>query len=153
MSRAFAPGESDDDEERFVVKASVLPPGTPNYITPEGAAQLEAERERLIAEKASLGDSVEQTQRRKSLDAQLSALTVRLNSVTIIRPTASPEKVVFGSTVNIGPRTFRIVGVDEVDLSKGWISWISPLAKALLDKRVGESVKVGDSIHTISKIV
>jgi transcription elongation factor GreB len=158
MSRAFAPGESDDDEERIVVKAAVLPPGTPNYMTPAGAEALEAERERLIAEKAALSDSVEDRQRAKSLEQQLASLTDRLSQVQVVKLQGQPrDRVRFGARVKIKggngeEHTWRIVGVDETDFNKGWISWISPLAKSLLDKHVGESTSAAGQTWTLLKI-
>jgi transcription elongation factor GreB len=160
MSRAFAPGESEDDGERFIVKAAVLPAGTSNYITPAGARSLEAERERLIAEKTALTESIEDTQRRKLLEQKLAVLTDHLSSVVIVNPDHQPaDHVAFGAIVTLqakpgtGQQTFRIVGVDEVDLNKGWISWVSPLAKYLMDKKIGDPVSIGGQAYEIAGIV
>lgn len=147
MSKAFASNESDDDEPN-PVKPSVLPPGTPNYITPAGAQKLEAERERLIAEKTALTDSVENQQRGKAIERDLKSLTDRLNAVHVINPATQPkDRVLFGASVTVrnssgNTRTWRIVGVDETDLEKGWISWISPLARALARAQEGDVVEI-----------
>jgi transcription elongation factor GreB len=159
MSKAFSPGESADDEERIVLKAPVLPPGTPNFITPEGAERLEAERQRLIAEKAALGDGVDEIQRAKTMDRRLEHLTEQLNSAKIVAPSTQPvDRVQFGATVTVQPargdarQVYRIVGIDEIDLNHGAISWISPLAKGLIDKKVGDTAVVGEQQLTILSI-
>jgi hypothetical protein len=78
MSKAFAPGDGEN-EEIELVKAPVLPPGVRNYITPEGAEKLEAERKTLIARRAVLGESMEAADRRKAIDRRLEGLTSHLN--------------------------------------------------------------------------
>ncbi len=159
MSKAFAPGESDSDDETQVVKAPVLPPGVRNYMTPEGARKLEAERERLIAEKTALGvETVENKSRQRSLEQRLEFLTERLNRSQIIDPAHQPtDRVLFGAQVTVRDakgkeQTWRIVGLDEMNFDKGWVSWMSPLANALLEKQVGDIAKVGDQKLTILKI-
>jgi len=111
MSRAFV-RESDDAPERPLVRSSPLPPGVPNYITPAGAQRL----------------------RQLPSDA-----------VIVPPPTEPTDQVRFGATVTIrdadGETTYRIVGVDETDTEKNWISWISPVAKALLNARVGQRIQ------------
>jgi len=160
MSKAFAPGESDSDEERDIIKAPVLPPGVRNYITPAGAEQLEAERERLIAQKAALGEeSLESKPRRRVLDRKIDFLNERLNRAQIINPSAQPkDRVLFGAEVTIRDQqekrqVWRIVGVDEMNLDKGWVSWLSPIAAALLEKKVGETAILGDRKMTVIKIL
>lgn len=158
MSKAFAPGESDDDEERIIPKRPLLPPGTPNYITAEGARRLEAQRERLIAEKAALGDAVESKERARTLERHLDDITERLNAVQIVNLAKhDKDQIRFGATVTLrdtngSTQTWRIVGIDEVDLTKGWVSWISPLARTLLDKRAGDTVRQGDQSWTVQNI-
>jgi transcription elongation factor GreB len=120
---------------------------------------LEAEREQLIAQKAALGDAVESKEKSRSLDRALEALTERLNAVHIVEvPPRNPDQVRFGATIVLSgsqgeSQTWRIVGVDEVDLPKGWVSWISPLARVLLDKRVGDTVQYRQHTWTIQKIM
>jgi transcription elongation factor GreB len=158
MSKAFAPGESSDDAERVVYKPPVLPPGTPNYITPAGSKKLETLRSRLMNEKATLTDSVEHQQRGKAIDRDVASLTERLNAVQVVDPATQPkDRVTFGANVTVrdssgNTRTWRIIGVDETDLNKGWISWISPLARALLEKKKGDIVALGDQRLTIQQI-
>jgi transcription elongation factor GreB len=158
MSKAFAPGESDSDEERNVVKAPVLPPGTPNYITPDGAARLDAARQRTLAEIAAQGETVENKARKRTLEYQLEFLTERLNRARVIDPENQPkDRVLFGARVTVrdakgASQTWRIVGVDETDLAQGWVSWISPLARALLEKKVGDTVVLGDQRLTLLAI-
>jgi transcription elongation factor GreB len=158
MSRAFAPGESEDDEERFVVKAPVLPPNTPNFITPRGAERLSAEKARLVEEKSAIGDSVESKQRLKALDQRLAFVTERLQTITLVNPATQPrDRVAFGARVTITDaegkeQTWTIAGIDEVDLDQGIISWISPLAKSLADKKPGDSITIAGQTYTVKKI-
>lgn len=71
-----------------------------------------------------------------------------LRSASVVNPPATPDgRVHFGALVTVreanGSETrYRIVGVDEVDFDRGWVSWLSPIAKALLNRRVGERVKL-----------
>jgi transcription elongation factor GreB len=111
MSRAFV-RESDDAPERPLPRSSPLPVGVPNYITPAGAQRL----------------------RQLPTDA-----------VIVPPPTEPTDQVRFGATVTVrdteGETTYRIVGVDETDAAANFISWISPLAKTLLNSRVGQRVR------------
>lgn len=158
MSRAFAPGESDDDEERFIVKAPVLPPNTPNLITPRGAEKLSAEKTRLLEEKAAISETVEGKQRLKVLAQRLAFVTDRLQTIQIVNPATQPrDRVAFGAQVTLKDaqgkeQAWTIAGVDEVNFEKGIISWISPLARSLLEKKVGDTVTIADQAMTIAKI-
>jgi transcription elongation factor GreB len=150
MSKAFAANDSEDDSSTLPRKAPVLPPGAKNYMTPAGAAKLEQERLKLTRDRAALGDSVENAERRKALDRHLAFLSERLNLAEVIDPRAQPAgKVLFGATVMLEDSSgtqqrWRIVGVDEADPSNGSVSWISPLARALMDKAIGDEVRISD---------
>jgi transcription elongation factor GreB len=79
------------------------------------------------------------------LDATIRALQQTLSSVIVVQPPSNPEKVVFGTTVRIRHQngeeeTYRIVGVEEADPENGSISWLSPLARSLLSRKVGDKV-------------
>lgn len=158
MSKAFAPGESDNDAESEILKAPVLPPGVRNYITPAGEQKLLAERDRLMAERARLTDTVEGKQRRNVIDRRLEFLAERLNRAQVIDPAKQPkDRVLFGASVTVkeatgAERVWRIVGIDETDFDRGLISWMSPLARGLIDKKPGDSVTVGDQSLTIVSI-
>lgn len=158
MSKAFANNDSED-EDIELERVPVLPPGTRNYITPAGAARLEAERKKIFLEKQTLSkETVEDQARLKRLDRRLEGITERLNTALVIDPLKQPpDRVLFGASVTLrdekgGEQTWRIVGLDEVDLSKGWISWLSPLAKLLLEKKVGEGVSLGQHPSHVLRI-
>jgi transcription elongation factor GreB len=156
MSKAFT-GESDFEEEE--IPPPPLPPGTRNYMTPDGEKRLRAERDKLIQEKATTtGGGFEDQRRPKSIDRRLEFLNQRLNAAQVIDPAQQiPDKVRFGAHVTLTmdqseAQTWRIVGLDEVDLDKGWISWMSPLASALLEKKVGDTAFLNNRRLTILKI-
>ena len=150
MSKAFT--REDDLPEPPVLsrRASALPPGTQNLITPDGAqrlrdelARLQSERERLLA---TSGDP-DQLQKLAALEQRALLVDDSLRSASVVNPPATPDdRVRFGSAVTVregrGETRYRIVGVDEVDFDRGWVSWLSPIAKALLNKRVGEGVRL-----------
>ncbi len=137
MSKAFT-RESDDLPERPALKrpASALPPGAKNYFTRGGVENLRRELEEL----ASATDSPAVRQR-------VFEIQQCLQSAVVAPPPAPPwDQVLFGATVTVrdqrgGETTYRIVGVDETDMDREWISWLSPLAKALLKARVGDRVR------------
>ncbi len=158
MSKAFASNDSDD-EEGELNQAPVLPPGARNYITPEGFAKLEVERQKALAEKTTLNEATVETKARlRRVLHRIEFLTDRLNSTVVIDPQAQPkERALFGASVTVKDakgveQTWRIVGVDEMDLTKGWISWISPLAKVLLEKKVNDVVTLGEQRLTLKRI-
>jgi transcription elongation factor GreB len=137
MSKAFT-RESDDLPERPALQrpASALPPGAKNYFTRSGVDNLQRELEAL----ASAPDSSSVRQRIFEIQQSLQS--------AVVNPPPSPpwEQVLFGATVTVrdqrgGETTYRIVGVDETDMDRGWISWCSPLARALLKARVSDRVR------------
>jgi transcription elongation factor GreB len=146
MSRAFVT-ERDDRGDGFDLPEPVLPPGARNHITPEGATRLRAERDALAAELAELEVSAAPTatDRKRSVQGRLRYLDKRI-ATFVETPTAdNPDRVVFGASVTVADpdgneRTVRIVGVDEVEPAKGLVSWVSPLAKAILGRAPGEVV-------------
>jgi transcription elongation GreA/GreB family factor len=135
MSRAFVKetGESAPPPERMVEDG-------PNPVTPEGLRQIEAHVARL--EEAMKTEA--NVLLRETLARDLRYWTVRKANAEVVQPT-SDGKVGFGSTVTIERKgrkqSFRIVGVDEADASKGLISFRAPLAHAVLGAKVGEIVE------------
>lgn len=137
MSKAFT-REDDDAPERMSLRrpATLLPPGAKNYFTPDGIARLRRELEQL----SSGPDSPDVRQR-------IFEIQECLNSA-VVSPAPPPpwDQVLFGATVTVRNQngveeTYRIVGVYEMDLDRNWISWLSPLARALLKTRIGDTVR------------
>jgi transcription elongation factor GreB len=151
MSRAFV-RESDDRPELPIARqASSLPAGAKNYLTPGGATRLRDELRQLVeVERPGLvGASSDPDVKRQllALDLRIQQLEESLQSAEVVSPPADATNVVrFGATVLVrrdggAEDAYRIVGVDEIDLDRGWVSWISPIAKALLNARLGERVR------------
>ena len=154
-------GSEEDEAEG---SAGALPAGTRNYITPAGFRRLKDEalhlldRERpelvkVIQWAASNGDRSENAdyiygkRRLREIDRRIRFLTKRLDAAAVVDPATrdATDQVFFGATVTVlhgngEEKTYSIVGMDEVDLSRGRISWISPLARALLKAREGDAV-------------
>lgn len=144
MSKAFTKESDDGLDDVLVVDDSALPPGEKNYLTPAGAARLRADIERLRAAPHADG------RHKVALEQRLSSLLRRLEAAEVIDPETQPaDRVLFGATVTVcdaddrertqrAYRTYRIVGVDEADARRGWVSWRSPIARALLNLHAGE---------------
>jgi transcription elongation factor GreB len=148
MSRGFV-REGDQEEIPLVPQRAYLPVGVANFVTREGMDQLLKEKEDLIRERDNLGISNENEKRisQNYLNAKLQLLNERIADARVIEITGQPpDEIAFGATVTLKTdvsdniQTFRIVGVDEADIAKGKISFISPLAKALINKKIGERV-------------
>src|SRR5215475_1390850 len=135
------------------------------YITPEGAMRLREEYDRLwtverprvtreVSEAAALGDRSENAEyiygkkRLREIDRRLRFLQKRMDELAVVRePPSDPDRVFFGAYVTLedehgDQRTYRIVGGDESDADKGWISIDSPVARACLGKRCDDAVTV-----------
>ncbi|MBW8270159.1 transcription elongation factor GreB [Caldovatus aquaticus] len=154
--------EEDDDTDDL----PGLPPGTPFYMTPEGHARLVEELRRLWTEErpkvvetvawaASLGDRSENAdyqygkRRLREIDRRVRFLRKRLERAQVVDPAAQTKRdqVFFGATVTYARAddsevTVTIVGVDEADTARGRISFLSPVARALLGRRVGDLARV-----------
>lgn len=161
MSKAFTK-ETDDEEELELPQQ--IPVGVKNYITPAGYQRLRDELDQLwkverpalvntITWAASNGDRSENgdyiygKKRLREIDRRIRFLSKRLDNAVVVDPAQRRdcEQVFFGATVTVcGPdgaeRTYSIVGVDEADAGRGLISWVSPLARALLKARAGDVV-------------
>lgn len=151
MSKAFTREDDQPDEPVLARRASALPPGTQNLITPDGERRLRAQfaqvqiaREQLLATK---GDP-DKPQKLAALEQRALLLDDCLRTASVVQPPSSSDgRVRFGATVTVREAgstetRYRIVGVDEVDFDRGWVSWLSPIAKALLNKSVGQRVRL-----------
>lgn len=148
MSRAFVK-ENDDMEVSVVAPRAFLPEGEINYVTPQGMDALRQEQRDLISEldalkQQNLGNNRPQQQ---YLQAKLQLLEQRISSAKVINNQAT-DKVRFGSKVVLyKPEEdctcrYQIVGVDEADAKQYKISYLSPIARALMNKEVGDSIQV-----------
>jgi transcription elongation factor GreB len=164
MSKAFTKEtDADDDDE---LSLPPLPAGGKNYITPEGYARLKAELLDLIDNErpkvvevvhwaASNGDRSENgdyhygKKRLREIDRRIRFLTKRLEIAEISDPAVhhGSDQVFFGATVTYldssgSGQTVTILGIDEADSARNQVSWISPIARALLKARIGDEVKL-----------
>ncbi len=137
----------------------------PNYITPGGFLKLQEEFKQLFhderpkivetvawaagnGDRSENGDYIYGKKRLREIDKRLKFLRDRIESARVVDPkTIQSEKVVFGATVFFidedgAEKSYQIVGEDEIDASKNKVSWRSPLAKALLGKKVGDEVEI-----------
>jgi len=144
-----------------------LPPGTPFYMTPAGHEALRGELRKLWDEErpkvveivswaAGLGDRSENAdyqygkRRLRQIDSRVRFIRKRLERVQVVDPAAQTrrDQVFFGATVTYARLsddaevTITIVGVDEADSAAGRISWVAPVARALLGARVGDTRKL-----------
>jgi transcription elongation GreA/GreB family factor len=146
MSRAFVK-ESDQPAGSELPDRPISP--HTNYVTPSGLAQLRARLDKARARKQVLeadGDDMESAEELRALKRDLRWLEARVGSARVVDPANQPrDRVAFGATVEVaddhGERSYRIVGEDEADAERGWVSYVSPLAKALLGAQVGDEVK------------
>lgn len=160
MSKAFV--KEEDDAPESEAAAPKLPATGKNYITPAGYARLKAELKRLVeverpevvktvAWAASLGDRSENAdyiygkRRLREIDRRVRFLIKRLESAQVVHSTGrDTDQVFFGATVKVKAgnqiKEITVVGVDEVDPARGRVSWVSPIAKALLKAREGDTV-------------
>jgi transcription elongation factor GreB len=165
MSKAFTRETDGDDEEQDGVLPE-LPTGGKNYMTPQGYAAMRAELLQLIDEErpkvvevvhwaASNGDRSENgdyiygKKRLREIDRRIRFLTQRLELAEVVDPTVhhGHDQVFFGATVTYveesgQQRTVTIMGIDEADSAHGQVSWVSPIARALLKAREGDVVKL-----------
>ena len=163
MNKAFTK-ESEGDEEDDVAPALQIPAGAKNYITTQGCARLRAELLQLIDEerpkvveavhwaakngdRSENGDYLYGKKRLREIDRRIRFLTKRLEKAEVVDPSvhAGSDQVFFGATVTYADdlgeeRTVTILGIDEVDTSRQQVSWISPVARALLKAREGDEV-------------
>ena len=148
MSRGFVK-EDDQEEIPIVPQRAHLPEGVPNFVTRAGMDQLLAERHMLVNERDNLssGDENEKRIALNYINARLHLLNNRIAEAKVVNTNEQPQNEIrFGAFVTLKTegsgniQTFQIVGVDEADISKGKISFISPLAKTLINKKTGDIV-------------
>jgi transcription elongation factor GreB len=162
MNKAFT--RETDTEEDLPDEPSALPAGTKNYMTPEGCRRLQDELRSLIqverpkvveivswaagnGDRSENGDYIYGKKRLREIDRRIRFLSKRLEISQVIDPAQQKhrDRVFFGATVVYAndrglENTVTIVGVDEADLERGQVSWISPIARALLKAEEGDTV-------------
>ena len=152
MSKAFTRDENEGpDIPELVPTASVLAPGAKNYITQEGAQKLRDELQKLVeVTRPQLVDARDDPDAKRQLarlDQRVRQLEESLQGAEIVDPKTGPLDVVrFGACVTVRESngeetTYRIVGVDETDADNNWVSWMSPIARALLNRKRGEVIR------------
>lgn len=152
MSRAFVRESDVPQLPELPPLVSPLPPGARNYLTPHGAGRLRNELARLHEERPKLAaapaDDIDAKRELQLLDQRIRYLQESLRTADITETTPGPTDVVrFGTTVTVreatsGETRYRIVGVDETDLDRNWVSWLSPLARALMNAKTGDRVQL-----------
>ncbi len=156
MSVAFT---RDEDHEAAAANLPDRPISPhPNLVTPNGLAQLEAAfaAAKAAYSAAQTGDVSDDRTAMARATRDLRYYTARLGSAQRIDPVSDPQKVVFGCSVTITrddgrEQMFRIVGEDEADPAAGTISYVSPLARALLGKETGDEVQVaGGTVEIVA---
>lgn len=170
MSKAFTKESDGDDEDD--VGLPPLPVGGKNYITPAGYTRLRAElltlmddeRPKVVeavhwaarnGDRSENGDYIYGKKRLREIDRRIRFLTKRLEIAEITDPSAhqGKEQVFFGATVTYEEesglqRTVTIMGIDEADNMQSQVSWVSPVARALLRTQVGDVVRLSSPAGT-----
>lgn len=168
MNKAFVKESTETDDDDLDVGAPAIPPGAKNYMTPAGHRAMREELLKLLdvdrpevvkmvswaasnGDRSENGDYIYGKRRLREIDRRIRFLTKRLDLAEVVDSSRQEnvDQVFFGATVLYANQTgdeqrIRIVGVDEVDLDHGQVSWISPVARALLKARVGDTV----ALHT-----
>ncbi len=148
MSRGFVK-EDDQEDVPMVPQRAYLPEGVTNFVTPLGMDQLLVEKQRLVNEKDNLNNANENEKRisLNFINAKLQLLNDRIVLAKIVYPNEQPQNEVrFGAIITLRReatgifQTFQIVGVDEADISKGKVSFLSPIARVLINKKKGDTV-------------
>ncbi len=162
MNKAFVRENEEDEDDG--PEAAPLPAGTRNYMTVRGHRRLldelahlvKVERPELVkvvawaasnGDRSENGDYIYGKKRLREIDRRIRYLTKRIESAVVVDPRDqhNVDQVFFGATVTVDDgeteATYQIVGVDEADPGRGLISWISPLARALMKAREGDVVR------------
>lgn len=164
MSKAFTTEDNTRDDDADVEEADTLPAGLKNYMTPPGFAVMQEELRHLTGEerprvveivswaagngdRSENGDYLYGKKRLREIDRRIRYLMKRLESAEVVDPAKQQalQQVFFGATVTYArmdntEHTVTLVGVDEIDLGRSRISWVSPVARALMKGRVGDTV-------------
>jgi transcription elongation factor GreB len=146
MSRGFVK-EEDQEEVPIVPQRAYLPEGVTNFVTSSGMNQLLVEKQMLVDERNNLNNASENEKRiaLNYINAKLQLLNNRINEAKIVNLNEQPQNEIrFGATITLKTdasekiQTFQIVGVDEADISKGKVSFISPIARVLVNRKIGD---------------
>jgi transcription elongation factor GreB len=164
MNKAFVKESSEENDDDLDVAQPAIPAGAKNYITPAGYHRLRDELLRLIdverpevvklvswaasnGDRSENGDYIYGKRRLREIDRRIRFLTKRLDLAEIVDSSKQEnvDQVFFGASVDYATEdgethTVTIVGVDEVDLDHGRVSWISPIARALVKAKIGDQV-------------
>lgn len=168
MNKAFTrEDDSDSDIGDEVEDTSALPEGSRNYMTPGGFVRLKAELATLVeqerpgvvaivswaagnGDRSENGDYIYGKKRLREIDRRIRFLIRRLDNAEVVDPVTrrdadNDDQIFFGATVTVrgregAERTISIVGVDEIDTGRGYVSWVSPIARALIKAREGDVV-------------
>ena len=164
MSKAFTKEDDNAVEDDLPEEPAALPGGAKNYITAGGyrrlrdelKALLDDERPKIVetvswaaknGDRSENGDYLYGKKRLREIDRRIRFLTKRLDIVEVVDPAVhhGNDQVFFGATVRFASdhgeeRTIRILGVDEAESARGEVSWVAPIARALLKARVGDEV-------------
>ncbi|OGX86650.1 transcription elongation factor GreAB [Hymenobacter lapidarius] len=155
MSRGFTK-EDDAQTPPIIPPRAALPPGTPNYVTPQGLELLRAELSALEAERAlaeaNHDNDTDRTHQLSYYNGRIALLAERLGSAKPVDPAGQPPKEVrFGATVTLRTvrggrvgqeRTFTIVGVDEADIAAGKVAFVAPIAWAVQGQKLKKQVSL-----------
>ncbi|QJR15999.1 transcription elongation factor GreB [Usitatibacter palustris] len=168
MSKAFTREDAEPPEDLDAEEENPIPPGSRNYMTPDGARRLRDELRWLVnaerpeitgivswaaknGDRSENGDYLYGKKRLREIDKRIRYLTRRLENTEVVDPATreDTDQVFFGATVeytvNGGPsQVVTIVGIDETDLTRGRISWVSPVARSVIKAREGDTV----TLHT-----
>jgi transcription elongation factor GreB len=168
MNKAFVKESGDDADDDLDIAQPDVPAGAKNYITPSGHKRLRDELLHLIdqerpevvklvswaasnGDRSENGDYIYGKRRLREIDRRIRFLTRRLDLAEVVDSSKQEnlDQVFFGAAVDYAAadgetHTVTIVGIDEVDLDQGRVSWVSPIARALLKARIGEVV----TLHT-----
>lgn len=166
MNKAFTKERDDGDDEDDDLGLPALPTGTKNYITPAGYQRLrhelmtllDDERPKVVeavswaaknGDRSENGDYIYGKKRLREIDRRIRFLTKRLDIAEVADPSVhhGSDQIFFGATVTYAnskgeQRTITIKGIDEVDNLHGEVSWIAPIARALLKAREGDEVQL-----------
>jgi transcription elongation factor GreB len=166
MSKAFTRESDAEDDDAEALPSVALPAGSKNYMTPQGCARLraefnalmEVERPKIVdvvywaasnGDRSENGDYLYGKKRLREIDRRIRFLTKRLEIAEVVDPSVhfGSDQVFFGATVAYEDasgqeRTVTIRGTDEADTAQGQVSWVSPIARALLKSRVGDVVRL-----------
>jgi transcription elongation factor GreB len=163
MSKAFTKEDAESNADDELPEDLQVPRGTKNYMTPRGAQRLRDELHRLLhldrpevvktvswaasnGDRSENGDYIYGKRRLREIDRRIRFLTKRLDAAEVVDPgKQSGDRVLFGAQVTVldeegRKKRYQIVGIDEADVPHGKISWISPMARALLNQAKGDVV-------------